>query len=166
MASEKVDDETKQEDEEDVYKEFGGGSDIYGFLDKDSELWDVILDGPYVPFKEVKDGSLTTFMAKKIRDFLQTTHEGTKRVKKSKVEMLNTQYENFVMKYGETIFEMNSRFTTITNELRGLGEPIPVCKKVQKILKVLSKSWESRVDVITEAKDLMALPMDERIGNL
>lgn len=33
MASEKVDDETKQEDEEDVYKEFGGGSDIYGFLD-------------------------------------------------------------------------------------------------------------------------------------
>ncbi|WMV30649.1 hypothetical protein MTR67_024034 [Solanum verrucosum] len=26
---------------------------------KDSELWDVILDGPYVPTKDVKEGELT-----------------------------------------------------------------------------------------------------------
>ena len=31
---------------------------------EDSELWDVILDGPYVPMKEVKDGSLTIFVVK------------------------------------------------------------------------------------------------------
>ena len=54
--------------------------------------------------------------------------------------ILTTQYENFVMKDGETIFEMNSRFTAITNELRGLREPIPVCKQVCKILKVLLKT--------------------------
>ncbi|XP_015159183.1 uncharacterized protein [Solanum tuberosum] len=80
--------------------------------------------------------------------------------------MLTTQYENFCMKECETIFEMNSRFTSITNELRCLGEPIPVSKQVRKILKVLPKSWESKVDAIIEAKDLMTLPMDELIGNL
>ena len=41
-----------------------------------------------------------------------------------------------------------------------------MCKQVRKILKILPKSWESKVDVITEAKDLMTLPMDEVIGNL
>ena len=38
---------------------------------EDSELWDVILDGPYVPFKEVKDGSLTTFMVKTRKEFTE-----------------------------------------------------------------------------------------------
>jgi len=31
---------------------------------------------------------------------------------------------------------------------------------------VLPKSWESKVNVITEAKDLKTLYMDELIGNL
>ena len=87
-------------------------------------------------------------------------------MKVSKVDMLTTQYENFVMKEGETIFEMNSGFTAMTNELRGLGEPIPVHKQVHKILKLLPKAWERKVDTITKSKDLMTLPIDELIGNL
>lgn len=79
--------------------------------------------------------------------------------------MLTTQHKTFVMKEGETIFEMNSRFTSITNELRFLGESIHVSKKVKKMLKVLPKYWESNVDSITETKDLMTLPMDKLIGN-
>jgi len=70
------------------------------------------------------------------------------------------------MKEGETIFEMNSRFTAITSELRCISEPIPLSKQVRKILKVLPKSWESKVNAITEAKDLKTLAMDELIGNL
>lgn len=50
---------------------------------------------------------------------LQTGNEETKWVKESKIDMLTIQYEKFVMIYGETIFEMNSRSTIITNELRG-----------------------------------------------
>lgn len=79
-------------------------------------------------------------MQRKFWHCLQTAHEGTNLVKDSKVDMLTTQYENFVMKDGETIFEMNSRFTAITNELRGLGELILVCKQVRKIFKVLPKT--------------------------
>lgn len=70
------------------------------------------------------------------------------------------------MKDGETIFQMNSRFTSISNELRGLGENILVCNQIQKILKVLPEFLESKVDASTEAKDLMTLPMGELIGNL
>lgn len=31
---------------------------------EDSELWDIILDGPYIPTKEVNDGELTTTVVK------------------------------------------------------------------------------------------------------
>lgn len=58
-------------------------------------------------------------------------------LEESKVDIFITQYENFVLKKGENIFEMNSRFIDITNELRRLGEPIPVCKQVHKFFKVL-----------------------------
>ena len=34
------------------------------------------------------------------------------------------------------------------------------------MLRILPKSWESKVDAITEAKDLKVLTMDALIGNL
>ena len=39
-------------------------------------------------------------------------------------------------------------------------------KQVRKVLRILQKSWESKVDAITEAKDLKVLTMDVLIGNL
>ncbi|XP_015159851.1 uncharacterized protein [Solanum tuberosum] len=175
---------------------------------EDTELWDVILDGPYIPTKDVVDGELTkvipktrrkyneakrkkienNYRAKKllvcrigpdeynrssacettkeIWDCLKTTHKGMTQVNESKVHMVTTQYENFCTKEGETIHEMNTRFTSITNELRCLGEPIHPRKQVRKILRVLPKSWESKVNVITEVRDLNTLTMDDLIGNL
>lgn len=73
-------------------------------------------------------------------------------MKDSKVDMLNTQYETFSMKERESIQEIHTRFTSITNELHCLGEVIPLYKKVRKFLGVLPKPWESKVDTITEAK--------------
>lgn len=70
------------------------------------------------------------------------------------------------MREGETIFEMNSLLTNITNDLSGQGEPISVCKQVRKILKVLPNNWEIKLDTSIKAKDLMPLPINELIGNL
>lgn len=70
------------------------------------------------------------------------------------------------MKEGETIQEMHTRLTSINNELHCLGEVIPFYKKVTKILVVLPKSWVSKVDSITEARNQKTLTMDELIGNL
>lgn len=80
---------------------------------------------------------------KKIWDYLKTTHERTTQVKETKVDMLATQYENFSVKEGETIHEMHTKFTSIKNKLRCLGEPILPSKQVQKILRVLPKSRKS-----------------------
>ncbi|XP_069151792.1 uncharacterized protein [Solanum lycopersicum] len=104
--------------------------------------------------------------AKEIWDCLKTTHEGTEQVKESKIDMLTSLCENFKIKEGETFYEMFTKFSSITNELRSLGEPISMSKQVRKVLQILPKSWESKVDVITEAKDLKVLTIDSLIGNL
>ncbi|XP_069145597.1 uncharacterized protein [Solanum lycopersicum] len=173
---------------------------------EDSELWDIVLDGLFVPMMEEKDGENTIIVpkprqkydeadkkkiekgfkaktllvcgigpdkynrvsacesAKEIWDCLKTAHEGTEQV--SKIDMLTSRYENFKMKEGETIHDMFTKFSSITNELRSLGEPISMNKQVRKVLQILPKSWESKVDAITEAKDLKVLTMDALIGNL
>ncbi|XP_069146579.1 uncharacterized protein [Solanum lycopersicum] len=94
---------------------------------EDSELWDIILDGPFVPMMEVKDGERTITVpkprvsacesAKEIWDCLLTAYEGTEQVKESKIDMLTSRYENFKMKEGETIHDMFTKFSSITNEL-------------------------------------------------
>ncbi|XP_070008575.1 uncharacterized protein [Nicotiana sylvestris] len=104
--------------------------------------------------------------AKEIWEALQMAHEGTTQVKQSKIDMFTTEYELFRMKDDESIQDMHTRFTSIINELHSLGEVIPRNKLVRKVLSVLLGPWESKVNVITEAKDLQTLTMDELIGNL
>ncbi|XP_070051363.1 uncharacterized protein [Nicotiana tomentosiformis] len=70
------------------------------------------------------------------------------------------------MKDDESIQDMHTRFTSIINELHSLGETIPRNKLVRKILTVLPSSWESKVNAITEAKDLHTLTIYELVDNL
>ena len=175
---------------------------------EDSELWDTVLGGPFIPMMGEKDGEQTSLVpkprqkydeadrkkigkgyktktllvcgirpdefhrvsacesAKEIWDCLKTAHEETEQVKESKIDMLTSRYEKFKMKEGETIHDMFTKLSSITNELRSLGEPISMTKQVRKVLQILPKSWESKVDAITEAKDLKVLTMDALIGNL
>ena len=72
--------------------------------------------------------------AKEIWDCLRTAYEGTEQVKKSKIDMLTSQYENFKMRKCETIHEMFTKLSSITNELRCFGEPISMSKQVRKVL--------------------------------
>ena len=70
------------------------------------------------------------------------------------------------MAEGETIQDMHTRFTSIINEMYSLGEIVPNGKAVRKLLSVLPETWESKVEAITEARNLDSLAMDELIGNL
>ena len=56
--------------------------------------------------------------AKDIWDALQIAHEGTNQVKQSRIELLMRKYELFEMGDRETIMDMYTRFTHITNELK------------------------------------------------
>lgn len=81
------------------------------------------------------------------------------------MDMFITQFETLTTKESETIQEMHTKFTTITNDLHCLGEVINPSKQVWKILGVLLKYCECKVYAITEAQDFKTLTMDELIGN-
>lgn len=61
----------------------------------------------------------------KIWKTLEIFHEGTSHVQENKSIYAQLQYENFIMKKGESISEMNIRFVSIMNDLDVLGEPVP-----------------------------------------
>ncbi|XP_077232351.1 uncharacterized protein LOC143869055 [Tasmannia lanceolata] len=60
--------------------------------------------------------------AKEIWDLLEITHEGTNQVKESKLNYMFREYELFEMQPNETITEMYTRFSNLTNGLKGLGK--------------------------------------------
>ncbi|WMV33441.1 hypothetical protein MTR67_026826 [Solanum verrucosum] len=93
-------------------------------------------------------------LAKEIWDLLRTTYEGTEEIKKSKLDLVTTQFESFTIKEGESIHEMHTRFSTITNKLMFLEEPVPVCKQVSKILEILPRSWTNEFVIGDETRDL------------
>ncbi|XP_070020661.1 uncharacterized protein [Nicotiana sylvestris] len=145
---------------------------------EDFELWDIIYDGPYVPRKVLEEFPFS--MAKTSKEYIDadkkgsreefscqedSAHEGTTQVKQSKIDMLTIEYELFRMKDNESIQDMHTRFTSIINELHSLGETVLRNKLVRKILSTLPSPWESKVNVITESKDLQELTTEELIGN-
>jgi len=104
--------------------------------------------------------------AKDIWEALQVTHEGTNQVKQSCIELLMRKYELFEMGDRETVMDMYTRFTHITNELKSLGKSFTTEELVRKILRFLPRTWEAKVTAIQEAKDMKAITLDELIGNL
>ncbi|KAL4289901.1 hypothetical protein GQ457_14G001410 [Hibiscus cannabinus] len=104
--------------------------------------------------------------AKEIWDKLEVTHEGTNKVKETKIGLLNLDYENFKMKPDEDIKIMSDRFSVIVNGLKGYGEVIPEDKLVRKMIYSLPNSWDSKKTTIIEAKNLKTLKLDELIGSL
>jgi len=104
--------------------------------------------------------------AKDIWDALQVAHEGTNQVKQSRIELLMRKYELFEMGDRETVMDMYTRFTHVTNELKSLGKSFTTEELVRKILRFLPRSWEAKVTAIQEAKDMRKITLDELIGNL
>ena len=96
----------------------------------------------------------TTTSANQIWHTLQVTHEGTNKVKESKISILIYKFELFKMMENETISEMVTRFTDITNSLASLEKESTQVEKVRKILRALTLDWEKKTTAIEEANDL------------
>jgi len=71
---------------------------------------------------------------KEIWNAFQVAQEGTNQVKQSRIELLVRQYELFEMSDKETIMNMYTRFTHITNKLKSLGKSFTSEELVRKIL--------------------------------
>lgn len=71
---------------------------------------------------------------KRIWDKLEICQEGTNKVKKTKIDLLQLKYEMFEMDQGEDVDLMFKRLTKIINEL---GETYPTKQVWRRILQVL-----------------------------
>ena len=86
--------------------------------------------------KEFKKIS-STEIAKEAWTILQTTYEGTKAVKDSKLQRLTTSFEEIKMEEEESFNEFYAKLKDIVNSAFNLGETILEPKIMRKVLKSL-----------------------------
>ena len=97
---------------------------------------------------------------------LQTTYEGTKPVKDSKLQRLTTSFEEIKMEEDESFNKFYVKLKNIVNSVFNLGETILELKVVKKVLKSLPKRFHAKITTIEESKDIDKIPLIELVGNL
>ena len=100
---------------------------------------------------------------------LLNRYEGNTQIKRTKLNSLETQFENFRIEYDESIDDMYSRLMGIQNEFINYGEPLSNNKIVGKLLREIMKRprWEalvSTLEIIQGTND--TLTPDEVFTNL
>ena len=96
----------------------------------------------------------STKIAKEACTILQTTYEGTKAVKDSKLQRLTTSFEEIKMEEDESFDELYAKLMDIVNFAFNLGETIPEPKIVRKVLRFLPKIFHAKITTIEESKDI------------
>ncbi|KAL5580013.1 hypothetical protein UlMin_012455 [Ulmus minor] len=105
-------------------------------------------------------------IAKEAWDKLEVAHEGTDGVKRSKLQMLTSQFESIRMEEGEKVADFNSKLIDITNRSCLLGEEYVESKIVRKILRSLPHRFQGKVISIEESKNVDKIRLEELIGSL
>ncbi|CAM8947808.1 unnamed protein product [Rhodiola kirilowii] len=108
----------------------------------------------------------TCEIAKKAWDILQTAHEGTTKVKISRMETVTSKFKNLRMQEDETIADFNTRVIDISNEAFALGEPMTKETLVRKVLRSLTKRFAMKALAVKEANDVKTMRLDELMGSL
>ena len=71
---------------------------------------------------------------------LEVTHEGTNEVKRARINSLTREFELFSMNQGESIQDMQKRFTHILNHLITLGKSFQNEDLINKVLRCLNRN--------------------------
>ena len=108
----------------------------------------------------------STKTAKEAWTILQTTYEGTKAIKDSKLQRLNTSFEEIKMEEDESFNKFYAKLKDIVNSAFNLGETIPKPNFVRKVLKSLPERFHAKITAIEESKDIDSIPLTELINNL
>ena len=116
----------------------------------------------YEEFKKIS--SIET--AKEAWTILQTTYEGTKAIKDSKLQRLSTSFEEIRMEKDESFDEFYAKLKDIVNSAFNLGEIIPEPKIVRKVLRSLPERFYAKITAIEESKGIDKIPLTELVGNL
>ena len=105
-------------------------------------------------------------IAKEAWQILETTYEGTKKVKDTKLQMLTTRSEELRMSEDECFDFFYSKLNEVVIGKFNLGEKTKDPKVVRKILRSLPESFRAKVTAIKESKDLDDIKVEELIGSL
>ena len=97
---------------------------------------------------------------------METTYEGTKKVKDTKLQKLITRFEELKMSEDESFYSFYSKLNEVIVSKFNLGEKTEDSKIVRKILRSLSESFRAKVTAIEESKDLNDIKVQELIGSL
>ena len=113
-------------------------------------------------FKKISSTKTT----KEAWTILQTTYEGTKAVKDSKLQRLTTSFEEIKMEEDESFDKFYAKLKNIVNSTFNLRETIPEPKIVRKVLRSLPERFHAKITAIKESKDIDKIPLTELVGNL
>ena len=105
-------------------------------------------------------------IAKEAWQILETTYERTKKIKDTKLQMLNTRFEELRMSEDESFDSFYSKLNEVVIGKFNLGEKTKDSKVVRKILHSLSESFHAKVIAIEESKDLDEIKVQKLIGSL
>ena len=108
----------------------------------------------------------STEIAKEAWTILQTTYEGTKVVKDSKLQRLTTSFEEIKMEKDESFDEFYTKLKDRMNSAFNLGEIIPKPKIVRKVLRSLLKRIHAKITTIEDSKGIDKIHLTELVGNL
>ena len=97
---------------------------------------------------------------------METTYEGTKKVKDTKLQMLTTRFEELKMSEDESFNSFYGKLNEVVFGKFNLGEKTEDSSSVRKILWSLPKSFHAKVIAIEESKDLDEIKVQELIGSL
>ena len=104
--------------------------------------------------------------AKESWTILQTTYEGTKTVKDSKLQRVTTSFEEIKMEEDKLFNEFYAKLKNIVNSAFNLRETIPEPKIVRKVLRSQPKRFHAKITTIEESKDIEKIPSTKLVGNL
>ena len=108
----------------------------------------------------------TTETTQEAWTILQTTYEGTKAIKDSKLQRLTTSFEEINIEEDESFDEFYAKLKDIVNSAFNLGEIILEPKIVRKVLRSLLMRFHAKITAIEESKDIEKIPLTELVGNL
>ncbi|KAK0570926.1 hypothetical protein LWI29_008583 [Acer saccharum] len=98
--------------------------------------------------------------------WLQVTNKGTKVVKKSRLQLLTSQFEVLQMGEEDKFVDFQDKLLDIANQCQALGTPISGERLNWKILRSLPKRFKAKVTAIEESKDVDVMSLDEFLGSL
>ncbi|XP_022007583.1 uncharacterized protein LOC110906815 [Helianthus annuus] len=104
--------------------------------------------------------------SKEAWEILHKAYRGENRVKMVRLQTLRCEFDALKMKDSESIEDYINRMAVIVNQLRLNEERVEEQRVVEKILRSLTRKYESVVVAIEESKDLNSISTEELQGIL